>query len=306
MTDPVTFWPADFAGWAVAARNYGLDVGGMGAFANAVSALTLNRRRTNNDSDRLRNEDVRLQNEAARLENDRGRLVNEEARLETDRNRLVNDTYVKAIEQLGHKSMEVRLGAIYALERIAATDRDYHWPIMETLCAYIRERPASKWDNEPTAETLTDGKLPRNEAPLEDQHPGEEAESINSRPEPKRPPTDIRAILTVFERRSDGRKAWEETEGLRLDLRHADLRGAELTFVELQRADLRGADLRGANLRGAFLWNANLGNANLFIANLGNAYLSDAKFSRHPSELGARWDEGNPPRLLDSIKIVDR
>jgi hypothetical protein len=33
---------------------------------------------------------------------------------------------------------EVRLGAIYALERIAQDSERDHWPIMETLCAYIR------------------------------------------------------------------------------------------------------------------------------------------------------------------------
>lgn len=99
-------------------------IGGVLAAIVAAVALLLNWRRTENDTKRLDNEAVRLEN---------------------DRQRLVNDTYVKAIEQLGHAKMEVRLGAIYALERIAATDRDYHWPIMETLCAYIRERPASKW-----------------------------------------------------------------------------------------------------------------------------------------------------------------
>ena len=34
---------------------------------------------------------------------------------------------------------EVRLGAIYALERIAQDSERDHWPIMETLCAYVRE-----------------------------------------------------------------------------------------------------------------------------------------------------------------------
>ena len=36
-------------------------------------------------------------------------------------------------------NLEVRLGAIYALERIAQDSERDHIPIMETLCAYIRE-----------------------------------------------------------------------------------------------------------------------------------------------------------------------
>jgi hypothetical protein len=35
-------------------------------------------------------------------------------------------------------NIEVRLGAIYALERIAKDSERDHWPIMEVLCAYIR------------------------------------------------------------------------------------------------------------------------------------------------------------------------
>ena len=51
----------------------------------------------------------------------------------------VTERFTRAVEQLGHERRAVRLGAIYALERVAkdsARDRD---TIMETLTAYIRE-----------------------------------------------------------------------------------------------------------------------------------------------------------------------
>ena len=92
------------------------------------------------------------------------RAAQEQARIaqETSRNTL----FTKAIEQLGSTreqkrtvpteevngvaigfhdethtvpNLEVRLGAIYALEKIARDDLEMHWSIMETLCAYIRE-----------------------------------------------------------------------------------------------------------------------------------------------------------------------
>ena len=62
----------------------------------------------------------------------------------------VTDRFAKAIEQLGavdgsgNKKLEVRLGGIYALERIAnQSERDY-WPIMEVLTAYVRENTPYK------------------------------------------------------------------------------------------------------------------------------------------------------------------
>ena len=255
-------------------------------------------------------------------------------RTANDRRRTVNDTYVKAVEQLGHAKMEVRFGAIYALERIAATDWDYHWPIMETLCAYIRERPASKWGEDAEAETgRVEALQPADKAgettknPLVDKPPVSKA----WKPRVKRLPTDIQAILTVFERRSGKWQTCEVTEGLRLDLRDADLRGAVLTTVRLQQADLSGANLSlafllhanlscafligvdlsdsvlsGADLSGAFLINADLTDADLMHADLTGVDLRGAKLSRHPSELGANWDEADPPRNLDKIITGDK
>jgi hypothetical protein len=52
----------------------------------------------------------------------------------------ITERFTRAIEQLGSPEMAIRLGGIYALERIANdSDKDY-WPIMETLTAYVRER----------------------------------------------------------------------------------------------------------------------------------------------------------------------
>lgn len=52
--------------------------------------------------------------------------------------RLITDRYGKAVEQLGVGDISVRIGGIYALERIA-NPKD-HWTIMEVLTAFVRER----------------------------------------------------------------------------------------------------------------------------------------------------------------------
>lgn len=51
----------------------------------------------------------------------------------------ITDRFTAAVEQLGSNNMAVRLGAIYALERISRDSRRGHWTIMETLTAYVRE-----------------------------------------------------------------------------------------------------------------------------------------------------------------------
>ena len=51
----------------------------------------------------------------------------------------VTDRFTKAIEQLGSDNLAVRLGGIYALERIAKDSKRDHWTIMEVLTAYVRQ-----------------------------------------------------------------------------------------------------------------------------------------------------------------------
>ena len=51
----------------------------------------------------------------------------------------ITDRFTKAIAQLGDGNMAIRLGGIYALERIAKDSKKDHGPIMEVLTAYVRE-----------------------------------------------------------------------------------------------------------------------------------------------------------------------
>jgi hypothetical protein len=41
--------------------------------------------------------------------------------------------------------VDIRLGAIYALEQIARDSPDLHWPIVEILTAFIREHTNPAW-----------------------------------------------------------------------------------------------------------------------------------------------------------------
>ena len=57
----------------------------------------------------------------------------------------VTDRYTKAIEQLGSDKLDVRIGGIYALERVARDSRRDHPTVMEVLAAFVREHSREQW-----------------------------------------------------------------------------------------------------------------------------------------------------------------
>lgn len=161
-----------------------------------------------------------------------------------------SERFSRVVGQLADERLEVRLGAIYALEQLAGESREQHRPSIAVLCAFLREHAA--WSPD--------------------------------RPSGGRPPTDVQAVLSVLGRRS---LAHERDDGtFRLDLRRTDLRGADLNGVQfanailldahLESASLQGAQLGGADLRGAWLDNADLVEADLRGADLREAHLEGA------------------------------
>ena len=211
----------------------------------------------------------------------------------------ITDRINKAVENLGatrllhdaegkqftQPNLEVRIGAIYALERIAQDSLRDHVQIMEILTAYIRENAKA----------------------------GEEA--------PPQPRTDIQAALTVIGRRSAEQKAREaldtrqSTKGYRLDLRKTNLQRADLSKLDFAKARLAGAhldraglwqvrldeaDLNGTHLEWAALNHAHFEGANLTEAHLENAFLFSAQLQgAHFFE--THFDEGTVFRAADTI-----
>jgi hypothetical protein len=71
----------------------------------------------------------------------------------------ITNRFTQAIGQLGamkaaEPNLEVRLGGIYALERIARDSPRDHWTIMEVLTAYVRENAPTP---EPTSQAADKG-----------------------------------------------------------------------------------------------------------------------------------------------------
>jgi hypothetical protein len=166
--------------------------------------------------------------------------------LQVNREGQITERFTRAIDQLGathddnSKNLELRLGGIYALERIAKESEEDHWSIMEVLTAYIRQHAR--------------------------QQPAEREQGLHPGP-------DIQAIMTVLGRRPRS-LGHGETEPL--DLHETNLSTVGLWDVNLSGAILWGADLSAANLSAANLKGAHLARADLSRAYLEGAYLEGA------------------------------
>jgi len=188
----------------------------------------------------------------------------DKVKADVEREKQLTDLYVKAIEQLGNDNIHIRLGGIYALERIARESPKDHWPIMEVLTAFVRENAPLK-EEAPAAEAGEKG----SSAALDD--PEKTEPDIPQKTAPEKPPTDIQAILTVLGRTAIDYAQEGEKRSLDLRATHiagADLRQAKLQSADLIRTNLSGADLQAANIKGAHLQYANLQEVNFKFANL--------------------------------------
>jgi hypothetical protein len=177
--------------------------------------------------------------------------------LRTTQEGQITDRFTKAITQLGDKNLEIRLGGIYALERISKDSQSDHWSVMEVLTAFVRERAPAK-----TASS--DGTSVEREAK-------------------KKPPADIQAILTVIGQRERTFENGGEIHHLNLrdtNLQGADLEKAKLHGVTLWGAQLQMAFLKNAQLQGALLRDAQLQDANFEAAQLQGAILWGAQLQK--------------------------
>jgi hypothetical protein len=74
----------------------------------------------------------------------------------------VTDRYTKAIEQLGSEKLDMRIGGIYALRRIAHDSAKDHPTVMDVLSAFICEHGREQW---PVPQHKTDKAPPRTTRP---------------------------------------------------------------------------------------------------------------------------------------------
>ena len=162
----------------------------------------------------------------------------------------ITDRYNAAITNLGSPSVDVRLGGIYALQRIMQDSPRDQPTIVAVLCAFVRDHDAVR-SARPSATPQTSSA-------------------------PSQPRTDIQAAVTVV----DHRNATHDGDKTVVDFTGADLSGISLNDVGLTGVNFTGANLTGADLSDSNLSSANLSNADLSNASLAGANLDDAQLLR--------------------------
>src|ERR1700682_2735172 len=149
----------------------------------------------------------------------------------------ITDRFTKAVEQLGPDKLDVRLGGIYSLERLARDSRPDRSVIFEVLSAFIRTRAG----------------------------PAKDCNALST------PAVDVQPAATVMGRRDRPAPQFEK-----IDLQNTCLANVILTGAYLDGALLNAADLVGAWLPSASLVNAGMLLANLNAANFTDANLTGA------------------------------
>jgi hypothetical protein len=147
----------------------------------------------------------------------------------------ITDRFTRAVDQLGQPGpnrLDVRLGGIYALERIAHDSPTHRLAVVEILTAFIRTH--APWP-------------PRLPGQYHADVPADQVPSLETRT------PDIQAVLTVIGRRP----TLEDDPPLDLnqtDLRHANLDKANLEGARLGRANLTRARLGRALANRQTVW----------------------------------------------------
>lgn len=175
--------------------------------------------------------------------------------LRTTREAQITERFTRAIEQLGHSALDVRLGGIYALERIARDSPADRPTIGEVLSAFVRSH-----------------------APWPPRLPGQyvAAAPIDQVPDLQVRALDVHTCLKVLGRGGYAPQAGND----KLDLSSADLRCTRsLSKPHFEGTNFRGTNLAGSNLDGAHLNSADFQGADLAGSALDEASLDGALFS---------------------------
>ena len=149
-----------------------------------------------------------LQQQYAAQEQQRTSQIQFREQQQASHDLLISNQVSKGFEQLAGAKIEMRLGGIYALEGVMndKTSPQYHQPVLEALCAFVREKTIEKTASK------------------------------------DKPATDVQAALTVIGRRVKGPGAGPNLANASIP--EAILSHANLSRANLRGAILSGADLR--------------------------------------------------------------
>jgi len=192
----------------------------------------------------------------------------------------ITDRYSKAIEHLGNQNADVRIGGIYALERIARDSMADRETIVDVLATYVREHTK-----------------------IGHRTPSEE--KIGA---------DVQAALYVLARRPNAEGGAKRLDFYHSGLNDADLSGGDFRNAMFDYGRLDGASFSGARLNGADLSFCRAQGAAFTNSSARDAHFVNAEYKRgwflaadltdsdfygcdlRGSDFGRRYaEEGDPP-----------
>lgn len=180
--------PQDRVGLDVVRTAGGIVVGTGGAIA---LLLTARRQRATEMALRLQDADLAQRELAA-----------EDVRHDATERR-ITELYAAAVEQLGSEKAPVRLGGLYALERLAQDNPGHRQTVVEVLCAYLRMPDPDEW---------SDSRLEG------------DGNTIKEKPNPSREEHQVRrAAQHILVRHLSPSLEWKFWPGMELDLTGATL-----------------------------------------------------------------------------------
>lgn len=172
----------------------------------------------------------------------------------------ITERFTKAVEHLGHPSIAVRLGAIYALERIARDSDDDKPSVLDTLAAFVRQH-----------------------APWPRRHEWQEKSTTSPERNILSSMVDISAAITVLTRNAltharDGKRLNSGQDLRQVDLRFFDFRYTNFSGLFLHASNLSGAGFREAKFVGTELEASSFEASYCFSTDFSGANLTDTSF----------------------------
>jgi uncharacterized protein YjbI with pentapeptide repeats len=213
----------------------------------------------------------------------------------------VTDAFATAITHLGDPSLDVRLGGIYALERISRTSKADRQAIEEVLCLFVKNRATTEnreidvnvallvlGRRRPAGGALALDRVLLHDVRLQFANLAEVDLHFAN--------LDGAHLFGANLTNADlSGVTFRETVLVDATLHQADLRDAVLTGAYASNADLRATDLSKADLRHAHLDHSRLNQADLRGANLTGADLAHADLTGAVVDDATVWPGGFEP-----------
>lgn len=191
------------------------------------------------------------------------RLRHEE-QTKADLQRRITESYAKAAEQLGSEKLEVRLGGIYTMQRIARESKDDFKPIVNTISAFVRAK--QRWKGTVEGDDECFGLF------------HETTENV-----PRTIPVDVFAGIEAISQamKDHGPVSWDDGG---FDMQSIDLRGGELrrmnfVFVDFSKSTFENAQLETCNFSFCFFDGSSFQGARFDQAVFANCAFRDADFT---------------------------